>query len=101
MSYLEYRMKSAPTGMRKLLHMDWALLIVITAIAGIGWLMLYSIANGNFDLWAKPQMIRYAAGFALLVLIAVLPIWWWRLVSWPAYGIGMVLLVSAIAGHQH
>ena len=93
MSFLEYRLKAAPTGLRKLLHLDWALLLVITAIAGIGWLMLYSIAGGNFDLWAKPQMIRYGAGFALLIFVALMPIWSWQLMAWPAYMIGMVLLL--------
>jgi rod shape determining protein RodA len=93
MSFLEYRLKSAPTGLRKLLFMNWALLLVITAIAGIGWLMLFSIAGGDFNLWAKPQMLRYGLGFALLIFIAVLPIWWWRLMSWPAFAIGMILLL--------
>ena len=93
MSFLEYRLKSAPTGLRKLLHMNWALLLVITAIAGIGWLMLYSIAGGNFDLWAKPQMLRYGLGFALLIVISILPVWWWRLMSWPAFTVGMILLL--------
>lgn len=93
MSFLEYRLKSAPTGLRKLLFMNWALLLVITAIAGIGWLMLFSIAGGDFNLWAKPQMLRYGLGFALLIFVAVLPIWWWRLMSWPAFAIGMILLL--------
>ena len=93
MSFLEYRLKSAPTGLRKLLHMNWALLLVITAIAGIGWLMLYSIAGGNFDLWAEPQMLRYGLGFALLIVISILPVWWWRLMSWPAFTVGMILLL--------
>ena len=93
MSFLEYRLKSAPTGLRKLLFMNWALLLVITAIAGIGWLMLFSIAGGDFNLWAKPQMLRYGLCFALLIFVAVLPIWWWRLMSWPAFAIGMILLL--------
>lgn len=93
MSFLEYRLKAAPTGLRKVWHMDWALLLVITAIAGIGWLMLYSIAGGDFNLWAKPQMIRYGAGFVLLVFVAMMPIWNWERMAWPAYILGMLLLL--------
>jgi rod shape determining protein RodA len=93
MSFIEYRQKAAPTGLRKLLHFHWPLVLVITAIATLGWLMLYSIAGGNFGRWAEPQMNRYFLGLMVLIVVGLLPIWWWRLMSWPAYVIGLGLLL--------
>ena len=46
MSYLEYKVQTVPTGARKILHANWALLLLLTAVASIGFLMLYSVAGG-------------------------------------------------------
>ncbi|MFN3605972.1 MAG: FtsW/RodA/SpoVE family cell cycle protein, partial [Cypionkella sp.] len=96
MSYMQYRQKAAPTGLAKLLYFHWPLILVITAIATLGWLMLYSIAGGNFARWAEPQMQRYLLGLAALIIVGLLPIWWWQVMSWPAYvvGIGLLLVVE-------
>ena len=40
MSFLEYRLKSVPTGLAKVFYVNWALVMVVTAVAAIGWLML-------------------------------------------------------------
>ncbi len=93
MSYLHYRNAMGPTGAAKLLHFHWPLVLVITAIATLGWLMLYSIAGGEFERWAQPQMNRYFIGLAALVFVGMLPIWFWQLTAWPAYAVGMVLLL--------
>lgn len=93
MTYLEYRNNISPSGPAKLLHFHWPLILIITAIATLGWLMLYSIAGGDFARWAQPQMNRFAIGFAVLVMVGVIPIWFWHLAAWPAYAIGMVLLL--------
>ena len=93
MSFLEYRLKSVPTGISKVLYIHWALILVITAVAAIGWLMLYSIAGGNIDTWAKPQMQRFGLGLVILFIVAFVPIWFWRSMSGLAYAIAMILLL--------
>ena len=47
MSYLEYSIKRAPTGLRKVLYVNWALVILLIAVASVGFLMLYSVAGGD------------------------------------------------------
>jgi rod shape determining protein RodA len=47
MSYLEYNAKYVPTGLRKPLYLNWPLVLLLTAVAGIGFLMLYSVAGGS------------------------------------------------------
>ena len=93
MSFLEYRVKFAPTGFAKVLYVNWGLFLLITAVAAIGWLMLYSIAGGNIQTWAEPQMKRYAAGFVLALIIAFTPIWFWRSMSGAAYILTFILLL--------
>lgn len=93
MSFLEYRVKFAPTGLAKVLYVNWGLYLVITAVAAIGWLMLYSVAAGNISVWAEPQMKRYAAGLVVSLAIAFTPIWFWRSMSGAAYITGFLLLL--------
>ena len=62
MSYLDYAQKQAPTGLRKVLHLNWPIILLVTAVAAVGFLMLFSIAGGKLDPWARPQMERFAAG---------------------------------------
>jgi len=100
MSFLEYRIKMVPTGLQKLLHLNWALILLLTAVAAIGWLMLYSVAGGNVATWAEPQMKRFGVGLGLMIAIAVVPIWFWRNLSALAYlGALVLLLVVAFFGH--
>ncbi len=93
MSYLEYNVKHVPAGLRKVLHVNWALLLLITAVAGVGFLMLYSVAGGSFSPWAEPQMKRYALGVVAMFVVAMVPIWFWRSVSGFAYLVSLILLV--------
>ena len=94
MSYLEYSVKRVPAGFRKLLHMNWALAVVLTAVASVGILMLYSVADGRFDRWAEPQMQRFAVGLALMLAMGLVPIWFWRNMAGIAYGGSLLLLVA-------
>jgi len=93
MSFLEYRIKSAPTGWSKVLYVHWALALTVTAVACVGFLMLTSVANGDMSTWAEPQMKRFAIGFVLMLAIGFVPIWFWRNVSGVAYLISLALLV--------
>jgi rod shape determining protein RodA len=93
MSFLEYRIKTAPTGLRKVLHLNWALILLITAVAAVGWLMLYSVAGGKIDTWAEPQMKRFAAGMVMMFFVAFVPIWFWRSMAGIAYALSIALLL--------
>ncbi len=94
MSYLVYNARTVPTGWRKLLFLNWPLILLVTAVAGLGFLMLYSVAGGNFQTWAAPQVKRFAVGFALMVVVGFVPIWFWRNMAGLAYFISLMLLVA-------
>ena len=93
MSYLEYNAKYAPTGFRKPLYLNWPLVLLLTAVAGIGFLMLYSVAGGSTTPWMEPQVKRFGVGMAAMFVIAMVPIWFWRNMSTMAYAVSLVLLL--------
>jgi len=94
MSYLEYTVKTVPAGWRKMLFINWPLVVLLSAIAGVGFLMLYSVAGGNLSPWAEPQMKRFGLGLAVMFVAAMVPIWFWRNMSVMAYLIALALLVA-------
>lgn len=94
MSFLEYRLKTVPTGAAKILHVNWALVILLTAIASVGFLMLYSVAGGRMEVWAEPQIKRFVAGVGVMLIIGFVPIWFWRNMAALAYGGSLMLLIA-------
>ena len=93
MSYLDYSVRKVPTGFERLTYVNLPILILIIAISAIGFLMLFSVAGGSLEPWAKLQMIRFSFGFLLMLIIAFVPIWFWRNISGLAYIMSIVLLV--------
>ncbi len=94
MSYLEYTVKTTPTGFRKVLYLNWPLVLLLIAVASAGFLMLYSVAGGSLSPWAAPQMKRFALGMAVMMFVALVPIWFWRNMSLVAYIVSLLLLVA-------
>lgn len=94
MSYLEYAVKSAPSGLRKIFYLNWPVALLLASVSGAGFLMLYSVAGGSFTPWAEPQMKRFAMGFTLMICVAMVPIWFWRSLSGLAYLGTLALLVA-------
>jgi len=93
MSFLEYNVKWTPSGLRKIFYVNWALVLLVCAVAGIGFGMLYSVAGGNAQAWAEPQMKRFAFGLVVMLGIGFVPIWFWRNVAGLAYAVSIGLLL--------
>ncbi len=93
MTYLEYNVKTVPSGWRKILYLNWPLVLLLTAVAGVGFLMLYSVAGGSFSPWAEPQMKRFGLGLAAMFIVALVPIWFWRNMALLVYTGALALLV--------
>ncbi|WP_342076882.1 rod shape-determining protein RodA [Yoonia sp. SS1-5] len=94
MSYLEYNTKFVPTGFRKLWYLHWPVIMLLTAVACAGFLMLYSVAGGDPAPWMEPQMKRFALGMVLMVIVAMVPIWFWRNMAGLAFGGSLLLLLA-------
>lgn len=81
-------------------QIDWALCLALTLIAGIGVLMLFSVAGSSWSPWAAKQLIRYVLCFGLMIGLAMLDLRVWFALAYPVYIIGLLLLVAVdLVGH--
>ncbi|WBU51803.1 rod shape-determining protein RodA [Paracoccus sp. SCSIO 75233] len=95
MSYLDYKVAETPRGFRKIFYLNWPLVVLLAAVASVGFLMLYSVAGGNINTWARPQMERFAVGMVAMIGLAFVPTWFWRGISIFAY-LGCIALLIAV-----
>ena len=79
---------------RKFWQINWIFVLLVLATAGIGFAMLYSAANGNFDPWASRQMARFSVGFLAMLIIAVVDIRLWLRFAYGVYAGALLLLVA-------
>ncbi len=78
----------------KLVQINWTLVLLICALAGVGFAMLYSAADGRWDRWASRQMIRFAVGLGIMGAVALVDIRIWMRLAYPIYVVSAVLLVA-------
>ena len=93
MSYLDYSVRRIPTGFQRLAYINLPIIVILITIAAIGFMMLFSVAGGSTEPWAKVQMTRFCIGFAMMLIIAFIPIWFWRNISGLAFFISLFLLL--------
>lgn len=77
----------------KLWQMSWSLVLLVIAIAGVGFLMLYSAANGSMDPWTSRQMARFSVGLVLMLGLALVDVRLFMRYAYAVYGIALALLV--------
>jgi len=83
----------------KLYEINWVFVLLLAAIASVGFAMLYSAADGSFDPWASRQMVRFAMGMAILFVFALVEPRIWLQLAYPAYGFALLLLIAVeVAG---
>jgi rod shape determining protein RodA len=78
----------------KLVQLNWVLVLLLAAIAGVGAAMLYSAANGSFEPWAVRHLIRFGVALGMLVVVALVDIRIWLRLAYPIYGLTFLLLVA-------
>ena len=89
-----------PIGLgEKIWRINWGLVLVLSAIAGVGVLALYSAAGGQFEPWAARHAARYGAALLLMLFVALIHPKVWLSLAWPIYIAAMLLLVAVdVAG---
>jgi rod shape determining protein RodA len=71
----------------------WIVALIIL-LASIGFLMLYSAANGNMHPWAIKQIIRFSIGLVLMFGIAIVDTRSWMSFAYPLYFVSLILLIG-------
>lgn len=84
--------------LQKVLRLNWALILLIFAISGVGFMMLYSVAGGSFEPWAGRQMSRFGVGVAIMVIVGMINIRFYRWAAPLAYlgAFGLLLAVEFV-----
>jgi rod shape determining protein RodA len=78
----------------KIWRINWGLVLVLTAIAAVGVLALYSAAGGRFEPWAGRHAMRYGLALGLALVVALIHPRVWLMLAWPIYIVSMLLLVA-------
>lgn len=79
---------------------NWGLVLLVCIITGTGIALLYSAAGGQWDPWAKSQLIRFIPGFVLMLIIALVDVRLWMRFAYGIYSVVFVLLIAVeIMGH--
>jgi rod shape determining protein RodA len=92
--------QTVPRGARqKLYEINWAFVLLILLIGTIGVAMLYSVEGGAWDPYASRHVVRFAFGFAVMLVVAMFPPRFWMGIAYPAYLGALILLVGVeVAG---
>ncbi len=74
-------------------HLNWAIIVLLGLIAGIGFAVLYSAGDGSFSPWASRQMIRFGVGLVLMLGVAMINIRFWYKHAYNLYIFSFALLL--------
>lgn len=84
----------------KLGHLSWGLILLISAIAAVGVVMLFSAGGGQWEPWAVRQATRFALGLGIMFAVALVDLRVWLRLAYPIYAATLVLLVAVeLMGH--
>ena len=90
----------AQTIGEKFANISFSYVLFITVLACIGFVMLYSAANGNWSPWAVNQLIRFLMGFGLMIVLALVDIRIFMRYAYLLYFVTLVLLIIVeVGGH--
>ena len=82
------------TFAERIWQINWPLVLLISAVACVGFAMLYSAADGNYEPWASRQMFRFGLGLGVMFTIALIDIRGWLKYAYLIYAIVLALLVA-------
>ncbi len=76
----------------KLTQIDWRFTGLLCLVAGIGALMLYSVAKGSWEPWAAKHLIRFGFLLVVMLLLSMVHLKWWFRAAYPIYGLALLML---------
>src|SRR5262245_38377410 len=84
----------------KIWQINWIYVLLLCALAGVGYAALFSAAGGAPEPYASRHVLRFAFGLVLMIGIALVDIRFIARLSWPAYMAALALLVAVMRiGH--
>ena len=84
----------------KLWQISWFYVLLLCALAGVGYVALYSAAGGSPEPYATRHVIRFGFGLVMMLCMAMVDIRWIARLSYVVYGVSIALLVLVLRmGH--
>lgn len=85
----------------KISEIDWRLALLLTVIAGIGAMILYSAAGNSWGPWADKHLIRYGLCLVLMLGLSLISLRYWFTFAYPTYALALLLLLMVpVLGHS-
>ncbi len=75
-------------------QLPWRLLLVVMALAGFGFLVLYSAGQGVLGRYAMPHAIRFCVFMVMAIAISRVREDVWMRIAYPLYGVVLFLLLA-------
>ena len=96
MTVFERRLLTRDRGaglLKKLWLVPWSFVLLLCAIAAVGYVALYSAGGGAAEPYASRHALRFGFGVVMMLSIAMVDIRVIARLSWPGYALGVALLV--------
>ncbi len=101
-SILERRLLARDHGagfVQKLWQIPWLFVLLLCAVAGVGYVALYSAGGGDPNLYANRHGLRFAFALVIMLGLAFVDVRWIARAAPFGYALGLALLVLvAVAG---
>ena len=78
----------------KIARINWLLVLLLSTLALIGMVMLYSASGGSFEPYSSRHIIRFAFALFLMLALALVDIRVWMVLAYPIYAMALVLLLG-------
>ena len=82
----------------KFFNISFSYVLFITILAIVGVVVLYSAANGSWTPWALNQLVRFAMGFGLMIVLALMDIRIFMRYAYVLYFITLLMLIAVEVG---
>jgi rod shape determining protein RodA len=82
--------------LQKLWLIPWSFVLLLSAIAAVGYVTLYSAGGGSAEPYAAKHALRFGFGLVLMLSIALVDIRFVARLAWLGYGVGIALLVLVL-----
>ncbi len=84
----------------KIVRINWLFVLLLCALAGVGYTALFSAAGGAAEPYAGRHALRFCIGLVMMLGIALVDIRLIARLSWLAYAVGVALLIGVMRmGH--
>ncbi len=84
----------------KLFQVPWTYVLLICALAAVGYAALYSAAGGSPEPYASKQATRFAFGLVMMLGVALVDIRFIARLAWPFYAVSLGVLALVLrVGH--